>query len=135
MPKHFPKLSQQTRHSIKAENWYWHTVQGSQMPMCYVHAGAQAWSQGDASQRAAVQQPLVQWYDARARVALRRVALWLRVPAAKLAVFEAMLAQTAQVPANTLSCPAAVYTSQHTLACRGMLCMQGIDVTGEWSAV
>ena len=55
----------------------------------------------------AVQQPVVQWYDARARVALRRVALWLHVPAAKLAMFEAMLAQTAQVPASIL--PSAMY--------------------------
>ena len=39
----------------------------------------------------------VRWYDARARVALRRVVLWLRVPDAKLGTFEAMLAQTAQV--------------------------------------
>ena len=42
-------------------------------------------------------QPAVRWYDARARVALRQVALWLAVPAPKLAVFECMLAQTAQV--------------------------------------
>ncbi|CAL8463668.1 g3202 [Coccomyxa elongata] len=44
------------------------------------------------------QEPGVRWYDARARVALRRVALWLRVPSSKLPVFECLLAQEAQVP-------------------------------------
>ncbi len=58
-----------------------------------------------------MQQPVVQWYDARARVALRWVALWLRVPAAKLAVFEAMLAQTAQVPADTPAMPCYVHAT------------------------
>ncbi len=47
------------------------------------------------------EQPVaVRWYDARARVALRRVALWLRVPAAKLCTFECMLAQTVQVTSH-----------------------------------
>ena len=39
----------------------------------------------------------VRWYDARARIALRRIALWLRVPASKLPIFECLLAQEAQV--------------------------------------
>lgn len=40
--------------------------------------------------------PAVRWYDARARVALRRAAAWLRVPSGKLATLERMAAQQAQ---------------------------------------
>lgn len=51
------------------------------------------------------QEPGVRWYDARARVALRRVAMWLQVPSSKLPVFECLLAQEAQVWAGTtLTC-------------------------------
>ena len=56
---------------------------------------------GKVTKRAAKQgvarEPVVRWYDARARVALRRVATWLNVPHAKLATFECLLAQQAQV--------------------------------------
>ncbi len=41
--------------------------------------------------------PVVRWYDARARAALVRAALWLQVPQSKLVVFECLLAQEAQV--------------------------------------
>lgn len=61
-------------------------------------AGKQEAKQGG-KEGSTEQQAAVRWYDARARVALRRVALWLRMPAAKLGTFECMLAQTAQVPA------------------------------------
>jgi len=42
-------------------------------------------------------EPSVRWYDARARVALRRVGMWLNTPATKLTTFECLLAQQAQV--------------------------------------
>jgi hypothetical protein len=56
---------------------------------------------GKVTKRAAKQgvarEPMVRWYDARARVALRRVATWLNVPHAKLGTFECLLAQQSQV--------------------------------------
>jgi len=44
--------------------------------------------------------PAVRWYDARARVALKRVAAWLLVPPGKLATLERIAAQQAQVRAG-----------------------------------
>ena len=41
--------------------------------------------------------PQVRWYDARARVALRMMAEWMRVPWAKMIIFESLLAEQAQV--------------------------------------
>lgn len=39
----------------------------------------------------------MRWYDARARVALRMMAEWMRVPWAKMTIFESLLAEQAQV--------------------------------------
>ena len=39
----------------------------------------------------------VRWYDARARTALKKVALWLNVPWTKVATFECLAAEQAQV--------------------------------------
>ena len=54
----------------------------------------------------------VRWYDARARVALRRVALWLRVPATKLPIFECLLAQESQVGSSSPQFCSAVHFLQ-----------------------
>ncbi|KAK9823941.1 hypothetical protein WJX72_006533 [[Myrmecia] bisecta] len=45
--------------------------------------------------------PNVRWYDARARVALQRLAAWLHVPWGKLAMYECLLAEQAQPPEVT----------------------------------
>lgn len=59
---------------------------------------------GKLTQKAAkhghAREPSVRWYDARARVALHRVALWLNIPDTKLTTFECLLAQQAQVSAQ-----------------------------------
>ena len=39
----------------------------------------------------------VRWYDARARTALKKVALWTNVPWTKVATFECLAAEQAQV--------------------------------------
>ena len=61
---------------------------------------------GKLTQKAAKQgharEPSVRWYDARARVALHRVAMWLNVPCNKLTTFECLLAQQAQVSTSTI---------------------------------
>ena len=47
----------------------------------------------------------VRWYDARARTALKKVALWTNVPWTKMATFECLAAEQAQVcrPATLVS--------------------------------
>ena len=40
----------------------------------------------------------VRWYDARARTALKKVALWTNVPWTKMSTFECLAAEQAQVP-------------------------------------
>ncbi|CAK0785406.1 hypothetical protein CVIRNUC_008615 [Coccomyxa viridis] len=51
-----------------------------------------------AAKQGSAREPSRRWYDARARVALRRVAMWLNVPNLKLVTFECLLAQQAQAP-------------------------------------
>lgn len=48
---------------------------------------------GDKQER----QVQVCWYDARARTALKKVAMWLNVPWTKVATFECLAAEQAQV--------------------------------------
>ena len=47
--------------------------------------------------KAAARQVEVRWYDARARTALKKVAVWTNVPWSKMAVFECLAAEQAQV--------------------------------------
>lgn len=44
----------------------------------------------------------VRWYDARARTALKKVAVWINVPWTKMATFECLAAEQAQVHLNLL---------------------------------
>ena len=66
------------------------------------HASATQASSESASGNAdraakAARQVEVRWYDARARTALKKVAEWTNVPWSKMAVFECLAAEQAQV--------------------------------------
>lgn len=53
---------------------------------------------GDADKASAAERQVeVRWYDARARTALKKVAEWINVPWSKMAVFECLAAEQAQV--------------------------------------
>ena len=78
-----------------------HDAEGGLVPMMGGRPSAGAQSKKAAKQGSA-REPSWRWYDARARVALRRVAMWLNVPNLKLVTFECLLAQQAQVRHRTL---------------------------------
>ncbi len=93
----FPPHSQTLGSSCSDEG---STVQSTQTPTSA--AGAAGFSSGDASKgQGDARQVEVRWYDARARTALKKVAVWTNVPWTKMATFECLAAEQAQV--NSLS--------------------------------
>lgn len=79
--------------------------------------------------------PNVRWYDARARAALRRVALWLGVSWAPLAEAERHLAARCQAPEPTESAASGAAKSKagRYLAVGGAAALGGtlLAITGE----
>ena len=81
-----------------------HTQQQSPLPEQSSATGqssasgqSSATQQKPAEGQSSARQVEVRWYDARARTALKKVALWTNVPWTKIATFECLAAEQAQV--------------------------------------
>ena len=94
------------------------TAQGSSTPVSVAAPDSSSAGSSDKGGR----EVEVRWYDARARTALKKVAVWTNVPWTKIAIFECLAAQEAQV----LDAQPALHilTSSVCLVCYSSACMK-----------